>query len=67
MIPNNAVTASNMAMIPEPSARDLTARAATQSKEFLGKLNFESRMVILGNTPCGGALLRGALTGAISQ
>jgi phosphate starvation-inducible protein PhoH len=51
MMPNKAVTASNMAMIPMPSARNLTARAATQSKEFLGKLNFESRMVILGNTP----------------
>jgi hypothetical protein len=49
MTPNNAVTASNMANIPWPSADDLTAEVATQSKEFREKLNFESLMMILCN------------------
>src|SRR5665647_659391 len=49
MTPKSAVTVSNMATILRPSANDLTAEVATQSKEFREKLNFEILMMILCN------------------
>jgi hypothetical protein len=38
-----------MATILRPTANDLTAEVATQSKEFREKLNFETLMMILCN------------------
>src|SRR6202051_3650979 len=49
MTPKSAVTVFNMATILRPSANDLTAEVATQSKEFREKLNFEILMMILCN------------------